>query len=295
MYAAIVPVIPEVQLKKVMVATDFSPSSAAAVHMAQLLARHYGSEVIIANIWTIPALAETNPEAVGPGSVLAQEAAQAQLQNLASSDLLKDLKVKSILRFGDPISEIGSLVDAEKIDLLLLGTHGGGKVSRAFLGSVAESLIRDVPCPVLTMGPSLQQRFLEENRLADVLVPTDLSAHSLAVIPYLTAVTAEFHSNVHFLHVMSEEPAEGLPAITKVQEKMERHCGCHFSPRTMTSCGVEFGDVATQVLAAAHLRHSDLIAMGVRPGGRFVTHLKANVGYQIIANAPCPVLTVKHA
>ncbi|HEV2113188.1 MAG TPA: universal stress protein, partial [Terriglobales bacterium] len=230
-----------------------------------------------------------------PTSTVAQQAAEEQLQQLVGSERAKGHKAKGSLRFGDPVEHIRSLVQSEPTDLLVVGTHGSSGISHVLLGSVAETLIREVSCPVLTVGPNLEDRFLHADGLREVLVPTDLSAHSLAVIPYLIAITAEFQSNVHFLHVMPKESQADLRAIAAAQERIEKLCNCYFSPRALTWCGVEFGEAADRILAAAEDHTADLIAMGVRPGGRFISHLRSGVGYRVIANASCPVLTVKHA
>jgi nucleotide-binding universal stress UspA family protein len=160
---------------------------------------------------------------------------------------------------------------------------------------VAESVIRNVSCPVLTIGPNLHERFLNIKSLDIVLVATDLTAHSLSVIPFLVSITAEFRSNVQFLHVLPEKERSNVKLVAAAQSRMEKLCRPYFSARTLLGSGVEFGDPAKNILATAAVRDADLIAIGVRPGGRFVTHLHESVGFQIIAKATCPVLTVKHA
>jgi len=295
MHAAIVPVAPTVELKRILVATDFSPASGPALAVANLLAEHYGSELEIANAWSIPPLAATALEMGVPASSVIQQAAEEQLNSLVKSERTKGFKVKGLLRFGDPVEYVRSLVQNELPDLLVVGTHGSTGVTHTVLGSVAENLIREVPCPVLTVGPNLEGRFLHANDLKEVLVPTDLSPHSLAVIPYLVAITAEFRANVHFLHVMPKESQADLRATAAVQERIEKLCNCYFSPRALTWSGVEFGDAAERILAAAGNQSADLIAMGVKPVGRFMTQLRTSLGYKIIASANCPVLTVKHA
>ena len=295
MHAAIVPVAPAVQLHRILVATDFSAASEPALAVANLLASRYGSELRIAHVWSVPPLAGTAPEMGLSAASLARDAADSDLQRVVAVERSKGYKAKANLRFGDAVEQIRTLVQSELIDLLVVGTHGSGGLSRALLGSVAESLLRDVSCPVLTVGPNLDQRFLTAKRVDEVLVPTDLSGHSLAVIPYLTAITAEFRSNVRFLHVLPEKSRNDLRAIARAEDTISMLCNCYFSPRALTGCEVEFGEVADKILAAAKERRTDLIAMGVRPGGRFTTHLRANVGYQVIAQATCPVLTVKHS
>ena len=59
--------------------------------------------------------------------------------------------VRAVVLIGSPASEIVRYAAAEAIDLIVVGSHGRGIVPRAFLGSVADRVIREAPCPVLTV------------------------------------------------------------------------------------------------------------------------------------------------
>jgi nucleotide-binding universal stress UspA family protein len=66
----------------------------------------------------------------------------------------KGINVKKILKVGDVIEEILNVAEAEKVDLIVIGTHGRKGVSRFLLGSTTEKLVRSAKCPVLTVPPS---------------------------------------------------------------------------------------------------------------------------------------------
>ena len=55
------------------------------------------------------------------------------------------------MRRGPAATQIVELASEERADLIILGTHGRGGVTRALLGSVADRVIRTAPCPVLTV------------------------------------------------------------------------------------------------------------------------------------------------
>jgi nucleotide-binding universal stress UspA family protein len=65
----------------------------------------------------------------------------------------KTLRVASHLRLHAPAYEIAQLASDLEADLVIVGTYGSGGVSRFFLGSVAESVTRLAPCPVLVFRP----------------------------------------------------------------------------------------------------------------------------------------------
>ena len=59
--------------------------------------------------------------------------------------------MKTELRTGSPFVEIVRYARDERIDLIVLGTHGRGPIAHMLLGSVAERVVRKAPCPVLTV------------------------------------------------------------------------------------------------------------------------------------------------
>ena len=73
------------------------------------------------------------------------------LDKIAAKAKDKGLTVRPLMRTGAPAQEIVDLATAEHADLVIMGTHGRGGVSRVLLGSVADRVIRLAPCPVLTV------------------------------------------------------------------------------------------------------------------------------------------------
>jgi nucleotide-binding universal stress UspA family protein len=64
------------------------------------------------------------------------------------------LEVRHRLAEGDPAEEILRAAEEEGADLIVMGTHGRGGLSRLLMGSVAEAVMRKALCPVLTVrGP----------------------------------------------------------------------------------------------------------------------------------------------
>ena len=62
-----------------------------------------------------------------------------------------NVPVERRLLAGDPADAIIRLAESEHIDLIVMGTHGRRGLSRLLMGSVAESVVRVAPCPVLTV------------------------------------------------------------------------------------------------------------------------------------------------
>lgn len=131
-------------IKKILVATDFSPTSEHAFRFAGALARDYGAALIAVHVIQPPVVVYTE-------APIFQEpdypAAHAALNRLS----LPDVALERRLLEGEPGPSIVQLARETGCDLLVVGTHGRGGILRVLLGSVAEYVLRNAPCPVMTV------------------------------------------------------------------------------------------------------------------------------------------------
>ena len=145
--------------ERILFPTDFSEISRNALETAISLAKRLGASIDILHVWTpvLPAVPFT-PLVVpgGPQQLVSEGAhttAEQQLANLMHSlDDDRGVEFTARLEVGD----VGdTLVDAtSEYDLVVMGTHGRSGLSRLFLGSVAQKVVRLSSCPVLTVRPS---------------------------------------------------------------------------------------------------------------------------------------------
>jgi universal stress protein A len=132
-------------IKTILVATDFSPMSEHAVRFAGALARDYGARLVAVHVIHTPVAvyAETAVFVDEPD----RSAARESLQSLR----VPAVEVEYRLMEGEPISTIVQVARETGADLLVMGTHGRGGLLRVLLGSVAEGVLREAPCPVMTI------------------------------------------------------------------------------------------------------------------------------------------------
>ena len=76
-----------------------------------------------------------------------------KMEELLASPSLKEIKATSLIIPGKADEEILKAIQKEKVDMLVIGTHGKNAISRTFFGSVAEKIVRTSPVPVLTVRP----------------------------------------------------------------------------------------------------------------------------------------------
>ena len=149
-----------ISLKNILFATDFSEASQAALPYAAAIARRYDSQLHIAHIMSPSGyIIPSQPgDRVTLDSI--QEAALADarqsMETLASH--LKTIPHHTYVREGEVWESLSDIIQTREIDLLIMGTHGRTGVEKLVLGSKAEEILRQAPCPVLTVGPKIGGR-----------------------------------------------------------------------------------------------------------------------------------------
>lgn len=146
-----------VHLKRVLAPTDFSEHSRCSVRYAVEIAQKFGAELVLLHV--VPDAVLTLPDAVMPTPApVADLAALTQagkdgLTKLVSDEKLERLNPRCEVRIGSPAGEIVAAARDLHADLVCVSTHGRTGLSRVLLGSVAELIVRQAPCPVLTVRP----------------------------------------------------------------------------------------------------------------------------------------------
>jgi len=144
-------------LKTILVATDFSPASAAALTYGRELATNFGAQLLVVhvagNVLTRPYAGGDGISFVDPGLQLELEVrAHRQLEAVISAEDRKARRAQGIvLASNAPAVAIVEYAEEKGVDLVVLATHGRGAVAHLLMGSVAERVVRTAACPVLTV------------------------------------------------------------------------------------------------------------------------------------------------
>jgi universal stress protein A len=125
-----------VHIREILFATDFSPASDHAFQAALALGEHFGARLHLFHV-------------VDRAQDL--ESARARLAAFAKERLAAGACTVAVAA-GRPAHEIVKHADREKVDLIILGTHGRTGLSHVVHGSVAEAVVRHAPSLVLTIG-----------------------------------------------------------------------------------------------------------------------------------------------
>ena len=138
-------------LKTILHPTDFSPNADQALALAFALARDYRGRLILLHVAASPTIV-AHAELV-PVLQATQEELQTQLRQRAAANAEGPVEVR--LEHGDPADEVVRVANEMHADLIVMGTHGRSGIGRLLMGSVAEQVLREAPCPVLIVKSTL--------------------------------------------------------------------------------------------------------------------------------------------
>lgn len=154
-----------INLKKILVPTDFSESARRALSYGISFAREYDAELTLLHVVETVAVGYASDLFPVPMAEVFQEIsgyARAELTKLAEEARERGVRVKEQVTQGKPAADILRVAREDAIDMIVLGTHGKGVLDHALFGSTTERVVRKAPCPVLTCRLSEHEFVTEE-------------------------------------------------------------------------------------------------------------------------------------
>lgn len=287
-------------LKNILFLTDFSESSATAIPFATSIARAYGSVVHALHVLLPSAYTYMTPDVAGTLLDDQEDRARAEMQRVESE--LVGLPRETIIERGSAVWPVLSQVLKEReVDLIVLGTHGRTGAQKLPLGSSAEEVFRRARVPVLTIGPAVKTGAHSGGKFRCVLFATDFNAVSVVAAPYAISLAQENQARLILLHVLpTPKPGKAArpvePSVAEAMHQLEllvpqdAELWCRLEPT------VSHGEPGREILATADRCGADLIVLGVRGMDTLTgvaTRLERAIAYDVVAHAPCPVLTVR--
>lgn len=274
---------------------DFSDHCRGLNPQVEWLANHFGSRVTLLHVFEIPVSWYGTAEAPLLDPVCLRDFAEFQNQQLQEYTLnVSEDRIERILAEGSASWHITNWANEHDVDLIVMGTRGLGNVRGLLMGSVAAKVIHDASCPIWT------DAFLHSGRqqggYKNIVCAIDLTEEAVPLLKFAHEISQDLGAKVHLIHGVPE--AETRPSkyfdvdlhsyLTESARisisKLQREAGTEF-PLTIKACRI-----ADAVSTTALDQNADLVIIGCgrtrEVFGRLRTH-----AYQIIRDAPCPVLS----
>lgn len=296
-----------IEFTRIVVPIDYSESSTRALTHAEALARWYDAKLLVLHVATIDPLLVQNEfdmPVYGLNLPTPDEVVVHVRQFLDTAGISHD--AVPIAGVGDPANTIISEVVRNKADLIVMGTHGRRGFKRLLLGSVTERVLREAPCPVLTVPPATPAERSKVVTFKRILCANDFSPSARLALEFALDLARQSDGTVTVLHAIEWLAEEAAPTTAQFNvPEFRRHLfedsqkALHdlIATESQTWSRIEtevvFGRAYREILRAAEIRQSELIVMGAQGRGGLDLSLFGSATQQVVRGASCPVLTVR--
>jgi len=318
-------------IKKILLPVDFPNPSLSVIHQAATLSRHFHSEIVMLHVVTAESHAagvpDIDPEFAG-WDMLAEitQKAEKRLDRSLTPEL-EGLAIRPLLLKGNPAQKILETAQMEKVDLIMMPSHGEA-FNQFLLGSVTAKVLHGSDCPIWTdahleepdrpstdynplllygsvgkskayptqTGQEQMRQPGPEFTIHSVLCAVDFGARSQRAVSWAAQMAAEFGAHLTLVHVTASVEFWGPGGnYVNLHWKEELVSG---ASRYLGALQKEMGTKADELIAsgdvpkaldqAAKQTKADLLVTGCYPYG---DNLRIH-GYAIICAVPIPVLSV---
>lgn len=286
---------PEVSVTTVVYATDFYNCSENAGDYARWLAEYFSASLLVTHAFLLTQAAMEAEQVVRKSS-LQRGDLQARLAQKAQHLSSGSFHAIPVLLEGNPNQVIPELAEKHAPAMIVLGTHGAGRLEHGLIGSVAEKILRSTRWPCLTVGPHTPHATTDKQPFRRILYATDLSPATTQAAVYALSFAEQAGGTIDVLNVIPEianEDPEGWEELRKQHsdalEKLVPHQAREFcNPHTF----VEFGSAYDRIIGHLQQDGTDLLVLGIRKTPFLSLEMRTSGAFRIIANSPCPVLTI---
>ncbi len=286
-----------VSLTKILVTTDFSEVSDHALDYAIALARRYDARIYLTHVITPDPFQFAEPQLAQATYEKVRQAAEEGMTDILISGKLRGLPHEVLLEEGNVWPTIEKLCVEHEIDLIVVGTHGRGKVQKILIGSVAEEIFRQADCAVLTVGPSVKGETTREVEFNNILFATDFGPGAEKAAAHAFSLAQEHGARLTLLHVIESAAAYTEESVSRQKEinivRMKQLMPKGSENWCKPEFHVTFGAAVEEILLGARENKADLIIMGAKARKSLAGHVPLTIAYNVVTKAHCPVLTVR--
>jgi nucleotide-binding universal stress UspA family protein len=293
-------------IRNIVVPTDFSPLADAAGARAAFIAQLDGAEVHLVHALTLPMLSSPYQYPVSDSRWKSvQRAAREQLERASKAIETRGLQdvTTELVDARNPVDAIEACVCARRADLVVMGTHGYGRLEQTFLGSVTERTMRRLDVPVLAVKEDVETA---AKPIAKLLVAVDFSPFSDRAVATAAALATRLHASLDVVHAfdIAFDSDDYLSAMDPdLGQRVEMRARAKLAEvgqrleRDGVPARVHFLRGRPHVAIADHASAigCQLIVMGTHGRTGFSHLLLGSVAERTLRLAPCSVLCVKAA
>jgi nucleotide-binding universal stress UspA family protein len=282
--------------EKILCPVDFSAYSNLALKYAIALAKESKADLIVYH--SVPDLIQVSNYMEGNFIQTVTEnliaSGREKLQEYTSRLIPKDVTYKQRVGTGSAAEVILQIASKQKVDLIVMGTHGYSGFDKYLIGSVTNRVLHKCTIPVLAVC-NPRHHFIHEGAqhpvsIRRILCALDLEPNSPRIAQMGLALAGTYQSEIHFFCALKRDYDNEQEQIRMMRELVEmegKEIKAHFT--------VKYGEPAKEILELAEHGNMDLVIMGHHTRKTLEEYLLGSVTKRVIPNCACPVLIVRSA
>jgi nucleotide-binding universal stress UspA family protein len=274
-------------LKTIVVATELSGRSEAALEYARKLAAAYGARIVLAH--GVDPVEYALVDEV-PGQVLTglPEEARTVLESLSADLLREGIHSHSELRQGEVAQMLLDVARQYEAGLIIIGTKGKEGAGSVIVGAIAEQLVRLAKCPVLAVAADWNAGAFRPTPGGPVLLAMESNETSGAAAATAYSLAKTFERPLLVLHARTA--AEAAASVDPCATTSLEEFGIHSTEKLPVRCMVMDGDPVEAVAQGIAENHPCILVAGVkRASGTPGPH---GTAFALLARSRVPVLCV---
>jgi nucleotide-binding universal stress UspA family protein len=275
--------------RRILCPIDFSEYSGAALRLAGNLALSLGAEIRILHAQRFDAplyFTSAQLQSLRRQVRRSLRGARKYVEDFAARHLPDAVRRSVHIIERDPVEAILRMHRDWAADLVVMGTHGRTGLTRIRLGSVMESVLRQIKGPMLTVGPGVK---VAPRPIRRILCPVDFSDSSREMLEHAADLAEKTDAELSVYHVphapSAESPEDAGRALCDwIPPQVRVRCKLHEA--------LGKGKPSESIVAEAKRSQADLIVLGARPRSYLGRLVFGSTTEEVIRTAPCPVLSV---
>ena len=292
---------------RILVATDFSKCAKIAVENAIFHAKIMNAELHMLHCVVVKdkySLSVFPP----PDKILKtlQDVARVHMEESYELDAGELKIVEKINETEDPSQEICRYADEHQCDLIFMGTHGYRFIDHFYLGSVAENVARNAPCPVMTFHP-VNEGDQHLKPIRKIMVSVDFSSITKTVVDNAVEMAKMHNAELDLVHIVEDyffpigleggfiAPAANVMdlMVSKRETQLEKQLELSGGLDIPHACHTKVGRLPSGILEWVKNHEIDLVVMGTHGYGGLSHLILGSVAERVIRLADCPVMVIK--
>jgi nucleotide-binding universal stress UspA family protein len=267
-----------------MVPCDFSPQAMSAVKMAAEIAAQSGSSLYVLYVVEVPIMHDSMlmPTLSFEEETMNELRSNAVKQFGKMKSEFPSLPLVTEILYGSPAVVIVDYIREKEIELVVMGTKGASGLKELLIGSNAEKIVRNSPCPVITVRKEASPKSIR-----NIVVPNSLEPDQEVLVTRLKQLQEMLKATLHFVWINT--PANFTPdnvTLVKMKDFAIRYMLINYTLNI-------YNDVEekTGVINFARLKEADMIAMGTH-GRKGISHLLiGSIAEDVVNHVELPIWT----